>query len=449
MAGVADSGAHWSSRFSFIMASVGFAIGLGNIWRFPYIAGENGGAAFIAIYLFCVFCIGVPCLISELLIGRRGQHNPPSSMVKVAEESGRSRHWGVVGGMGIFAAFAMAITYSVVVGWVLWYLYKAVLTGFAHIDPGIAAAEFEGVLSDSHGMLFWTLVGNLLVGAIVFAGVKNGIERCINIMMPLMFITLIGLGSYNSFTVGLTDTIDWLFTPDFSEVDSGVLLAAIGQAFFSISVGMGGMMTYGAYLPRSFSIMRGAIVIVLTDTMVALLAGFAVFPAVFHYGLDITSGPGLIFQVLPVAFAKMPGGYTFAVLFFTMLAVAGITSMVGLFETMTSWVSDQFGISRHTSVSVLFAVTTVCSVVSVLSYNVWAEVYVIDMNFNTFIDAFLTKILLPLNGLLIAIFAGWFMLRQCSEDELAVNPASYFIWRNLLRFVAVPAIGLILAYGLI
>ncbi|MEY2909853.1 MAG: hypothetical protein RLZZ602_2376 [Pseudomonadota bacterium] len=449
MVGASGSSAHWSSRFAFIMASVGFAVGLGNIWRFPYVTGENGGSAFIVIYLFCAFCIGVPCLMSELMIGRRGQHSPPDSMARVAEESKRSRHWSIVGGMGVFTAFAIAVTYAVVVGWVLWYLYRAVTTGFAGVTPETASVAFDSILADSTGMLFWTVVGNLLVGTIIFAGVKGGIERAVNVMMPLMFALLIGLGVYNAFTGGFMATLEWLFTPDFSKVGPETLLAAIGQAFFSIGVGMGGMMTYGSYLPRSFSIPRGAAVVVMADTLVALLAGFVVFPAVFHYGLDMASGPGLIFQTLPVAFAQMPGGHLFAVLFFIMLSVAGITSMVGLLESVTAWIDERFGIQRRFGVAAVVTLVTLCSIASVLSYNVWAEARLAGMNFNDIADALPTKVLLPLGGLLIATFAGWFMLREHSFDELDASAGTYALWRLLVRFLAVPAIALILVYGFI
>lgn len=447
---VAVSGnAHWSSRFTFIMASVGFAVGLGNIWRFPYVTGENGGSAFVLIYLFCAFCIGVPCLVSELLIGRRGQHSPTESMARVAEESGRSPHWRIVGGMGVFTAFAISITYAVVVGWVLSYLARAVMTGFAGVDAESSSQAFDALLANSGGMLFWTLVGNVVVGLIIFSGVKGGIERAVNIMMPLMFALLIGLSIYNAFTGGFMETLEWLFKPDFSKVGPDTLLAAIGQAFFSIGVAMGGMMTYGSYLPNDFSITRAATTVVLADTLVALLAGFVVFPAVFHYGLDIASGAGLIFQTLPVAFAQMPGGHVFAVLFFIMLSVAGITSMVGLLESVTAWFGERFNLHRHVGSAVVVASVTFCSVASVLSYGAWQGYTLAGMNFNDIAFAIPDKVLLPAGGLLIATFAGWVMLRSHSEDELRTTPSVYALWRVLVRYLAVPAIAFILVSGLI
>jgi NSS family neurotransmitter:Na+ symporter len=439
----------WSSRFAFVMASVGFAVGLGNIWRFPYVTGENGGSAFVVIYLLCALAIGIPCLMAELLVGRRGGGSPPRSMAVVAQESGRSKGWCIVGGMGVATAYTIAITYAVVVGWVLWYLARALSAGFAGFDAGIAEATFTGLLTDNQSMMFWTLVGNIIVGSIIYAGVTSGIERAVTIMMPLMFALLVGLSIYNYFAGGFVETLQWLFTPDFSKVTGATFLAAIGQAFFSIGVGMGGMMTYGAYLPRDFSIARGAATIVMADTLIALLAGFVVFPAVFHFGLDMASGPGLIFQTLPVAFAQMPGGAIFAVLFFIMLAVAGVTSMVGLLESVTSWTKERLSISRQQSALLVVGSVTTLSVISVLSYNVWESYQLMGLNFNELTEALYDKLLLPLAGLLVALFTGWFMHREFSESELVDDAKWYGVWRWLTRFVAVPAVAIILISGLV
>ena len=446
---VAVGNTMWSSRFAFVMASVGFAVGLGNIWRFPYVTGENGGSAFVVIYLLCALAIGIPCLMAELLVGRRGGGSPPRSMAVVAQESGRSKGWSIVGGMGVATAYTIAITYAVVVGWVLWYLARALSAGFAGFDASIAEATFTGLLMDNQSMMLWTLVGNVIVGSIIYAGVTSGIERAVTVMMPLMFTLLVGLSIYNYFAGGFVETLQWLFTPDFSKVTGATFLAAIGQAFFSIGVGMGGMMTYGAYLPRDFSIARGAATIVMADTLIALLAGFVVFPAVFHFGLDMASGPGLIFQTLPVAFAQMPGGAIFAVLFFVMLAVAGVTSMVGLLESVTSWTKERFAISRQQSALLVVGSVTTLSVISVLSYNVWESYQLMGLNFNELTEALYDKLLLPLAGLLVALFTGWFMHRRFSEDELVDDARWYGVWRWLTRFIAVPAVAIILISGLV
>ncbi len=446
---VATGNAVWSSRFAFIMASVGFAVGLGNIWRFPYVTGENGGSAFVVIYLACALAIGIPCLMAELLVGRRGGGSPPRSMAVVAQESGRSSGWKVVGGLGVVTAYTIAITYAVVVGWVLWYLGRALATGFADFDASVAETTFTGLLADNQAMVLWTVIGNLIVGTIIYAGIKSGIERAVTIMMPLMFSLLVGLSVYNYFAGGFMETLQWLFTPDFSKVTGATFLAAVGQAFFSIGVGMGGMMTYGAYLPRDFSVARGAGTIVMADTAIALLAGFVVFPAVFHFGLDMASGPGLIFQTLPVAFAQMPGGSLFAILFFIMLAVAGVTSMVGLLESVTSWTKEKLVISRQRSTILVVGSVTSLSVISVLSYNIWEDYRLLGLNFNELTEALYDKLLLPLAGLLVALFTGWFMSPAHSQDELRADARWYGPWRLLTRFVAVPAVALILITGLV
>ena len=446
MAGPA--GEHWSSRFAFLMASVGFAVGLGNIWRFPYVTGENGGAAFVIIYLACAFGIGVPILMAELLIGRRGKGSPPNAMAVVAGETHRSRHWKVVGGMGLLAAYTIEIVYAGVVGWVLWYLYKAITTGFVGVDAQIAEATFNGVLADNVGMLFWTLVGLAITGYIIYSGVKDGIERAVRIMMPAMFLLLLGLATYNYFAGGFGEAIRWLFTPDFSKIGPATVLAAIGQAFFSIGVAMGGMMTYGSYLPRSISITQSVLIIVVADTLVALLAGLVIFPAVFNYGLNPAAGAGLIFQTLPVAFAQMPGGYGFSILFFIMLSVAGITSMVGLVESVNSWVEERFSISRHKSAMIVVGSIAVLSIISLMSYNVIGGVSMGGRNFNDIMDYFSNQILLPLGGLLIAVFAGWVVTKEISADELGIkNGVGHQLWYFLIRFVVPPALLVIFVMG--
>ncbi|TGD74019.1 sodium-dependent transporter [Mangrovimicrobium sediminis] len=445
----AGSGEHFSSRFAFIMASVGFAVGLGNIWRFPYVTGENGGAAFVLVYLACAFCIGLPILIAELMIGRRGQGSPPRAVAAVARESGAGKGWGMIGGMGVLAAYTIEIVYSVVVGWVLWYLYKAITTGFVGVDAAAAEMVFSGVLQDNLGMLFWNLVGLALTGLIIYAGVQAGIERAVSVMMPLMFLLLLGLAVYNFFAGGFERAAQWLFTPDFSKLGWQSVLAAIGQAFFSLSVAMGGMMTYGSYLPKEISIARSAIVIVCADTVVALLAGLVIFPAVFNYGLDPAAGAGLIFQTLPVAFAQMPGGYLFSVVFFVILAVAGITSMVGLIESVNAWVEERFGIARHKSVVLVIGSIAVLSIISQLSYNTFSEFSLGGRNFNALLEDFCNLVLLPLGGVLIALFVGWVMKPAFSRDELSgLGSGGHTAWYTAVRYLVPPALLLIFVMGL-
>ncbi len=371
-------------------------------------------------------------------------------MASVALESGRSRNWAGVGGMGLLAAFTIEVVYAVVVGWVLWYLFKAVTTGFVGVDGAAASAQFSAVLDDNLGMVFWTLVGLAITGLIIYAGVKDGIERAVVVMMPLMFLLLLGLATYNYFVGGFQQAVTWLFTPDFSKIGPTTVLAAVSQAFFSIGVAMGGMMTYGSYLPRSISITQSVLIIVIADTLVALLAGLVIFPAVFHHGLDPAEGAGLIFHTLPVAFAQMPGGYLFGILFFLMLAVAGITSMVGLVESVNYWVEERYGISRHKSALLVIGSIAVLSVLSVLSYNLISEFTLGGKNFNDALDYFSTKILLPVGGLLIAVFAGWAVTKAATRDELtSLNRVTYEIWHFLIRFVVPPALLVIFIVGIV
>jgi NSS family neurotransmitter:Na+ symporter len=446
----AAGGGHeqWSSRFGFLMASVGFAVGLGNIWRFPYVAGENGGAAFVLVYLACAVGIGVPILMAELLVGRRGKMSPPESMRLVAEAGKKSRHWQWVGGMGLLAAFTIEIVYAGIVGWVLWYLFKAVTTGFVGVDGDMAQAQFDAVLADPVGMVFWTLVGLALTGGIIYAGVQKGIEKAVTVLMPVLFTLLTFLAIYNVFAGGMAEAVAWLFTPDFSKITPTVFLAAIGQAFFSIGVAMGGMMTFGAYLPAQISIPKSVIIIVIADTCVALLAGLVIFPAVFNNGLDPAAGAGLIFQTLPVAFAQMPGGYLFSILFFLLLTVAGITSMVGLIECVTAWMEDYHGFPRHHSAMLVVGSVAVLSVFSVLSYNVLSDYQMFGRDLNGVLDYFSNQVLLPLGGFFIALFVGWFVHAQVSSEELAFgSPLLFKLWHFSIRFVVPPAILVIFVMG--
>ena len=439
----------WSSKFGFLMAAVGFAVGLGNIWRFPYVTGENGGAAFVMVYLACAFAIGVPILMAEIMTGRRGRLSPPGSMRAVALAEGKSRHWQWAGGLNLLAAFTIEVVYCVVAGWVLLYLFEALLTGFSGVDATSAELAFTAVLNDVPGLLLWSVFGLAIAGAIVFSGVQQGIERAVKVLMPTLFGLLVLLAIYNVFAGGFEEAVAYLFTADFSKVNGGMILAAIGQAFFSIGVAMAGMMTFGAYLPKNVSIGGSVLIIIVADTMVALVAGLVIFPAVFNYGLDPAGGAGLIFQTLPVAFAQMPGGHIVGVLFFLLLSVAAITSMVGLIEPLVSWLEEHRGIARPSGTLMVVSATAATSVISVLSYNVWAGVSVFGVDLNTALDFLPNQIMLPLGGLLIAIFAGWFVSKSSAKEELALGSEALFeIWHWLIRYLVPLAVLVILVVGI-
>jgi len=431
------------------MASVGFAVGLGNIWRFPYIAGENGGGAFVLIYLLFAFGIGVPILMAEILIGRRGRLSPPNAIRAVAKKEGRSEHWLWVGSMNLFAAFLIEVVYCVITGWVLFYLHRAITTGFANIDRTAADAQFNTILASTGTMWFWTLVGLFITGCIIYHGVAKGIEKTVNVLMPILFGLLVVLAIHNVFSDAFNQAITWLFAPDFSKINAGVFLAALGQAFFSIGVAMAGMMTYGAYLPRDVSIAKSVVAIISVDTLIALVAGVVIFPTVFSNGLDPAEGTGLIFKTLPIAFAQMPGGHFLSVLFFFLLAVAAITSMVGFVEPLACWVEEKIGFSRKKSTVFVFSVIGILSLISILSYNVFSGWTLMGNTINDGLNYVSNQILLPLGGLLIAVFAGWFVSKKTLQKELAMRKRILFeIWHMLIRYVVPVAIAIILVVGM-
>jgi len=440
----------WSSRFGFLMATIGFAVGLGNIWRFPYIAGENGGAAFVLVYLVCAFGIGVPILMAEILIGRRGRRAPPGAMREVAVAEGRSPQWQWAGGMNLLAAFLIGVGYSVVIGWVLLYLWKAVTTGFAGMDVASSTEAFDGLLADPLRMVLWTWLALVLTGVIIYAGVQKGIERAVTWMMPTLFGLLLLLTLYNVFSAGFGRALEYLFRADFSRIDAGVWLAAVGQAFFSIGVAMAGMMTYGAYLPRNVSITGSVWLIIVADTAAAILAGLVIFPVVFAVGLDPEGGPGLIFHTLPVAFARMPGGTWFGVLFFLALSFAALTSMVGLVEASTAWLEEHRGFQRHKSAVAVLTATALLSVTTALGYSHPEAWRIAGTGVNDLVDRFANELLLPVGGVLIAVFAGWQVSRASTRDELGIASDRWFdLWRFLIRYPVPAALLLILVMAFV
>jgi NSS family neurotransmitter:Na+ symporter len=443
-----SGGATWSSRFGFLMASVGFAVGLGNIWRFPYVTGENGGGAVILVYLCCVFLIGIPILMAEVLLGRRGSGSPPIAMENMAKAEGRGPAWAWVGRLTLATAFLIEVVYCVIAGWVLYYLYQAITVGFTGVDAASSQAAFEVLATSTSSMLLWTGLGLLITGGIIYFGVQNGIERAVKVLMPTLFILLLGLAVYNMQIEGFPKAVNYLLSVDFSKISADVWLVAVGQAFFSMGVAMAGMMVFGSYLPRDVSIGKSVVLIAGADTMVALLAGFVIFPLVFNFGLDPAGGPGLIFQTMPVAFAQMPGGQMLSILFFLLLSVAAITSMVGLVEPLCAWLQGEYNVKRHRATAVIIIAVGLVSVLSILSFADSSFLSIAGTSLNDAQDVLTNKIMLPLGGLLIAIFAGWFVAPGSLRDELQISsPLLYNIWYFLIRFVVPAAVVLIMLSG--
>ena len=439
----------WGSKSGFILASVGFAVGLGNIWRFPYVTGENGGSAFVLIYLLCALGIGVPILMAEFLLGRRGASSPPFAIAAVTAETGLTARWSLVGNLTVLTAFGILMSYAVVAGWVLYYFYKAVTGDMLAPSAATAQVAFDALLADPLTLISWSGVALLMAGTIIASGVQQGIERAVKILMPMLFALLVLLMVFNVFVGGMPAALEYLFTPDFSKVDGGTFLAALSQAFFSIGVAMAGMMMFGAYLPKSVSIAQSAMIIVAADTVVALLAGLVIFPMVFHNGLDVGAGTGLIFQTLPVAFARMDGGAIVGVVFFLLLCVAAITSIVGLSEPVTGYVAERLGLSRRKATMLTFGALFPFSVISALTFSSWSSHKLMEQSLAFWVEYVPNQVMLPVGGLLIATLVAWRMPLSISEDELNFGNSQWFwVWSRLMRFVVVPAVFIILLTGL-
>ena len=440
----------WTSKIFFLMASIGFAVGLGNIWRFPYVAGESGGGVFVLLYLLFAFTIGIPIVIAELLIGKKGRAGSVGSIRVLVKEQSLSSFWIGIGYLNQVAALLIQVTYAVIAGWVLLYFSRALTEGFVQIAPSVAAAEYEAITKNFFATLFWTISSIFFCGLILFFGLKNGIERAVGFMMPTLFFVMALLITFNIFAGGFKEALIWLFEPDFSKVTPEVCLAALSQAFFSIGVAMAVMMTYGSFLPQESNIFSSALIIVFADTLVAILAGLVIFPVVFSSNLDPAAGPGLIFQVLPVAFSDMPGGYFFGVFFFLLLAVAAITSMLGLLESLVRWLEIEFRFSRERATVCVILLNIVLSSLSVGAYSGvvnWGSFY---SSFNDRIDYLSNQVFLPLGGMLIAIFAGWFVnLKLIQEDYVVKNNRVFAIWKLFLRWPVPFAVFIIFIKGVL
>ncbi len=444
---------NWTSRASFIMASVGFAVGLGNIWRFPYIVGESGGSAFIFVYLFFAFGIGVPLVMSEWAIGRRGlgASSASGSIRRVARDSGISERWGTVGTMAVLAAFLLLMTYTVIAGWTIDYFLQAVRGAFVGINAAESNAAYEGLLASPLRLGFWHTVVIAVTVYINARGIHAGIERAVNLLMPALFLSIVLLVGYAWAIGDMGAAVRFLLTPDFSRVTGEVLLLALGQAFFSIGIAMAVMITYGSYLSRETSISQNAFIVVGADTLVAFLAGFAIFPLVFAHGLPPDAGPGLVFQTLPIAFGDLPGGRFFSSVFFFLLIAAAITSCIGVFAPILAWTEEKLACSRARASWIAGLALWLFGFVSVLSFNLLSDVFPLSFiagfetrTFFDSVDFVMANILLPVGAFLTAIFAGWRVSSDMLREELGLRDGAGFrLWQFLMRFVVPVAIAII------
>lgn len=436
----------WSSRLAFILAVSGSAVGLGNIWRFPYMAGENGGGAFVLVYLICVFGIGLPIMMSETLIGRRGRRNPVATMELLGEEESGSRQWRVIGFVGVVTGFLILSFYSVIAGLAVAYIFDGGSGVFMGADAALVAGVYDAHRYDWQGTGLWHTVFMIATVFIVALGVERGLERAVRLMMPALVLLLSGLLVYGILEGAFMEGVRFLLVPRFSDLTSAGVLEALGQAFFTLSVGMGAIMAYGAYLPSEASITQSSVAVVLADTGIAILAALVIFPIVFaNAGLESTAGPGLIFQTLPLAFGAMPGGEFVAVVFFLLLAFAAWTSAISLMEPAVAWCIERFAMIRPVAAIAVGSVIWALGWLTVFSLGQWEEVTFLQGTFFDNIDYLTNNILLPLGGFAIVVFAGWVMARNSTSDELGnASPRVYTLWQTSARFIAPVAIILIM-----
>ena len=431
----------WIGKWTFILAATGSAVGLGNIWGFPYKAGTNGGGAFVLIYLLCIVIIGVPIMISEIIIGRRAGNSPINAMKKTALDSNSTHLWKLVGWSGITAGILILSFYSVIAGICLNYIFISA----ASSEILSSSEQFGAVIESPLNLIFWHTVFMLLTFLIVSAGVKNGIGRMVKILMPMLGFLLIFMVTYAMFNGAFTKALNFLFAPDFSNVTSETFLSAMGQAFFSLSLGMGSIMAYGAYMPKDQKVVPTSFTVASLDTLVAMLAGLAIFPIIFAFNLEPNSGPGLVFVSMLSAFNQMQFGQLIGPIFFVLLSIAALSSSISLLEPGVAYLSEEGYLSRKNSASSISFFAWSLGLGTALSFNVLSDFNLTPgRNFLDSMDFIANQILLPLGGMMIAIFVGWFVKKDLIINEVGyVNPVIYKLWRFFIKFIAPASVALI------
>ena len=434
---------HWGSKIGFILAAAGSAVGLGNIWKFPYETGSQGGAAFVLIYIACILVLGLPIMFAELVVGRHTEKDPVGAFKEMVGDS----KWRFVGFLGVASGFIILSFYSVVGGWTISYIIKAFSGDLATLTSKAATKKTFGALISHPGKsILYHFIFMATCVLIVSRGINKGIERWSKILMPLIFVLLIILIIKGMSMEGSSAGIKFLFYPDFSKITYKTVLSALGHSFFTLSLGMGAMITYGSYLSRNDSILASGTYIVILDTIIALLAGMAIFPALFAMGFQATeSGPGLIFNIIPLIFAKMSYGTVFAVLFFVLLFVAALTSGMSLLEVVITYIIDEKGWKRSHAVVVFGLIIFIIGIPSALSFGILGNVKIIGLSFFDIIEKTASNYMLPLGGLLISICLGWKYGLEKLVHELDVDTRITFVkkaWGVTLKYVS-PVVMLI------
>ncbi|MBO4645358.1 MAG: sodium-dependent transporter [Bacteroidales bacterium] len=447
---VSNERAGFSSGIGAVAAAAGSAIGLGNIWRFPYTAGQNGGGAFLILYIIFVFLIGMPIMMSELMVGRRSQRNVVGAYRVLAP---KHKAWQSVGWLAIVGVFLIYSFYSVVAGWTINYIVASVSGQLGSLPPDQMGTAFEQFTSHAWHPLIFQLIMVVLTAGVITFGVQKGIEKCSKILMPVLFLLLILLCVRSLTLSGASRGVEFLFKPDFSKINGGSVLSALGQALFSLSLGMGTMVTYGSYIRKQDNLMKTSYSIVSADTLIAILAGVAIFPAVFALGGSPTDGPSLVYVVLPKVFNSMPMGNLFAVLFFLLLAIAALTSTISLLEVMVSWGEEELRMSRRTATifftAVIFVIGAFCS----LSFGPLNDFKIFGLTIFELLDKLTATYLMPIGAFALTLFVGWYCTKQDLRDELTNGgklKGSYFnVWYFFVRYIApVVLLGIIIAGSL-
>ncbi len=441
----------WSSNLMFIAAAVGSAVGISNVWKFTYVAGENGGGAFVLVYVLAIIAIAIPALIAEFLIGRRGGASVVKTMDNLAEREGIPRIWRYYGQMAALGAFIALSFYSVVAGWTVDYFYHALAGGFSGITAENSGAELADLLGNPGRMIVSQVVFLGLTGITVAAGVRQGLERVLKFLTPALFVILFILLAYAMIAGDFAAGASFLFIPDFSKLSTQTVLLAIGQAFFSLGIGLGVLLTIGAYMDRKSSIVKSALIVAAADAGVALIAGLAIFPIVFAHGLSPAQGPGLIFETLPIAFGQMPGGAILGPLFFLLMALAALTSAITILECVVAAVEDYSGMSRRKIVTGLILLLWLAGLGTIYSFNTLTDFHPLgffsafaERNIFQTLDYIVSNFMMPIGGLLIAVLAGWGLSKSSVLDELQVSDGFWFqSWRFLVRYIVPTAIALV------
>lgn len=439
----------WSSNLMFLAAAIGSAVGMTNIWKFTYVAGANGGGAFVIIYLLACAAIVFPALVAEFLIGRRGGGSVVGNMRVLAERENISPRWRYFAFMALLGVFLALSFYAVVAGWMVDYFVLAASGRFGGLDASGAAAMLQEMMGDPLRMMFYQALFLAATALTVSLGIHKGLERVLSWMTPGLFVILLVLLGYSVLEADFAGGVRFLFNPDFSRVDAGVVLAAIGQAFFSIGVGVGVLMTIGAYMDRQSSIMRSSVVVVIADAAAAICAGLAIFPIILAHGLSPAEGPGLVFATLPIAFSQIVGGSVLGALFFILVAVAAFTSAVTLMETIVAWLEEATRLSRGVISLMVGAALWLVGLLTVFSFNIWADFHPLGFwkpmagkTVFDVLDYLVSNIIMPLGGILVAVLAGWALSRKSAAEELGLDETGgvFRLWLFATRFLVPVAV---------